>query len=562
MRAMTSVASKQVQQVGYALRKAITRKCPLRTTCRNKSNLSDAATVDANSIPLTHAVPTLPTPVYTSFSKQYNETRITTLDNGIRVASERRYGDFCTVGVVIDSGSRFETGYPSGISHYLEKLAFNSTKSYKDKDEILQELEKHGGICDCQGSRDVMIYAASSYAKSLDAVTGLIADTVLRPTIKPDELELARMTVDFELQEIQMRPDQETTLTEMIHAAAYKENTLGLAKLCPEENIGVIDRETILKYLQSHYTPRRTVVAAVGVEHDEFVDIAQKYFVDIPPMWETDGIQGDHQPDTTLSQYTGGLVQIERDLSAVSLGPTPMPELAHFVLGLQSTSHQHDDFIACCVLNMMMGGGGSFSAGGPGKGMYTRLYTNVLNRYPWMNSCTAYNHAYADSGVFCIHSSSHPSQLRDAVSVTIREFVDMLGRISPSELSRAKKQLQSMLLMNLESRPVVFEDIGRQVLASGVRKQPQVFLKLIDAVTVDDIHRVAGDMMQSPPAVAALGNLTHLPHYSHIQEALTSRTGRLRNTTYRITWCCHSNLFLYWKFLVLVHCPLSKLLTT
>merc|ERR1719309_283637 len=109
--------------------------------------------------------------------------------------------------------------------------------------EILQELEKHGGICDCQGSRDVMIYAASSYAKSLDKVTGLIADTVLRPTIKPDELELARMTVDFELQDIQMRPDQETTLTEMIHAAAYKENTLGLAKLCPEENIGRIDRE-------------------------------------------------------------------------------------------------------------------------------------------------------------------------------------------------------------------------------------------------------------------------------------------------------------------------------
>lgn len=42
---------------------------------------------------------------------------------------------------------------------------------------------------------------------------------------------------------------------------------------------------------------------------------------------------------------------------------------------------QEDDFIAFAVLNMMMGGGGSFSAGGPGKGMFTRLYLNVLNRY-------------------------------------------------------------------------------------------------------------------------------------------------------------------------------------
>ena len=73
--------------------------------------------------------------------------------------------------------------------------------------------------------------------------------------------------------------------------------------------------------------------------------------------------------------------QVEKDLSDVSLGPTPMPELAHVVLGLESCSHRDPDFIAFCVLNMLMGGGGSFSAGGPGKGMYTRLYLNVLNRY-------------------------------------------------------------------------------------------------------------------------------------------------------------------------------------
>lgn len=72
--------------------------------------------------------------------------------------------------------------------------------------------------------------------------------------------------------------------------------------------------------------------------------------------------------------------QVEKDLSNVSLGPTPMPELAHIVIGLESCSHKDDDFISFCVLNMMMGGGGSFSAGGPGKGMYTRLYLNVLNR--------------------------------------------------------------------------------------------------------------------------------------------------------------------------------------
>lgn len=44
---------------------------------------------------------------------------------------------------------------------------------------------------------------------------------------------------------------------------------------------------------------------------------------------------------------------------------------------------------------------------------------------------------------------------------------------------RAKKQLQSMLLMNLESKPVIFEDIARQVLANNFRKQPDVYMRII-----------------------------------------------------------------------------------
>ena len=87
------------------------------------------------------------------------------------------------------------------------------------------------------------------------------------------------------------------------------------------------------------------------------------------------------KPDKSLAQYTGGLITMDKDLSNVSLGPTPMPDLAHISIGVEGVSHQDKtDFVPLCVINQLMGGGGSFSAGGPGKGMYTRLYTNVLNR--------------------------------------------------------------------------------------------------------------------------------------------------------------------------------------
>lgn len=96
-----------------------------------------------------------------------------------------------------------------------------------------------------------------------------------------------------------------------------------------------------------------------------------------------------------------------------------------------------------------------------------------------MYSATAYNHAYADTGLFCIHASAPPTHVRGMVEVITKELVTMASKPSPSELKRAKTQLQSMLLMNLEARPVVFEDIGRQVLSTGARRRPDHFIKEI-----------------------------------------------------------------------------------
>lgn len=93
-----------------------------------------------------------------------------------------------------------------------------------------------------------------------------------------------------------------------------------------------------------------------------------------------------------------------------------------------------------------------------------------------MYSATAYNHAYGDTGLFCIHASAPPSHVRGMVEVITKELVTMATQPGETELKRAKTQLQSMLLMNLEARPVVFEDIGRQVLATGARKRPDHFI--------------------------------------------------------------------------------------
>uniref|UniRef100_A0AAY4AG29 Mitochondrial-processing peptidase subunit alpha n=1 Tax=Denticeps clupeoides TaxID=299321 RepID=A0AAY4AG29_9TELE len=468
------------------------------------------------NVPLSSPLPGIPKAVFASADGQEKcETKITTLENGFKVASQNKFGQFCTVGILVNSGSRHEVKYPSGISHFLEKLAFSSTAQFGSKDEILLTLEKHGGICDCQTSRDTTMYAVSAEVKGLNTVVSLLADAVLQPRLLDEEIEMTRMAVRFELEDLNMRPDPEPLLTEMIHAAAYRGNTVGLPRFCPVENVEKIDRALLHSYLRSYYGPERMVLAGVGVEHEQLVACARKYLLDVKPVW---GASTPGNVDQSVAQYTGGIVKVEKDMSDVSLGPTPIPELTHIMIGLESCSFLEDDFIPFAVLNMMMGGGGSFSAGGPGKGMFTRLYLNVLNRHHWMYNATSYHHSYEDSGLLCIHASADPRQV---------SFVLMTNVILFMELERAKTQLKSMLMMNLESRPVVFEDVGRQVLATDKRKLPHELCQLISNVTADDIKRVATKMLRSKPAVAALGDLTELPSYEHIQAALSSKDGRL-----------------------------------
>ncbi|KAM3825389.1 mitochondrial-processing peptidase subunit alpha isoform 1-T1 [Vipera latastei] len=518
--------------------------------------------------PLTAPLPGLPKPAFAGLDGPEGfETEVSALEGGLRVASQRRFGPFCTLGVLINSGSRHEAKYTGGVAHFLEKLAFSSTARFSSKDEILLTLEKHGGICDCQVSRsvscrasfdkaepsyvwlltgtclaygvlfpnsvyveilklstDTTMYAVSADSRGLDPMVSLLADVVLQPRLSDEEIEMTRMAVRFELQDLNMRPDPEPLLTEMIHAAAYRENTVGLNRFCPAENIEKIDRTVLHSYLRNYYTPDRMVLAGVGIEHQQLVDCARKYFLGTVPAW---GSGKAEEVDKSVAQYTGGILKLEKDMSDVSLGPTPIPELAHVMIGLESCSFLEEDFIPFAVLNMMMGGGGSFSAGGPGKGMFTRLYLNVLNRHHWMYNATSYHHSYEDTGLLCIHASADPKQVREMVEIITREFVLMAGTLGEVELERAKTQLRSMLMMNLESRPVIFEDVGRQVLATGGRKLPEELCVLIDRVSAGDIRRVATKMLRKKPAVAALGDLRELPSYEHLQAALASKDGRL-----------------------------------
>ena len=488
--------------------------------------------------------------------------QISTLPNGVRVATEALPGPFSGVGVFVDAGSRYESEELRGVSHILDRLAFKSTGS-RTSDEMLESLESLGGNIQCASSRESLMYQSASFNSAVPTTLGLLAETIRDPLITDLEVQQQKETAEYEIGEISSKP--ELILPEHVHMAAFKDNTLGNPLLCPQERLAFIDRNTVQKYRNTFFHPERMVVAFAGVRHDEALRLTEQYFGDMqsrqgpsisqlgsdvsisetssqrsspssssssissvysspsptppsPPQsssrlfsnvpflknLSTSASAQASVSDVSPSQihsfgfdapahYTGGL------LSLPPLPPPPnpaLPDLTYIHLAFEALPITSEDLYALATLQTLLGGGGSFSAGGPGKGMYSRLYTNVLNQEGWVESCVAFNNSYTDSGLFGISASCFPQRAWQMLDVMCGELQNLTlesGFLSlkEEEVNRAKNQLRSFLLMNLESRMVELEDLGRQVQVHGRKVGVREMCAKIDALTVNDLRKVA-----------------------------------------------------------------------
>lgn len=487
--------------------------------------------------------------------------QVTALPNGIRVATEALPGHFSGIGVYVEAGSRYEKQSLSGVSHIIDRLAFKSTSS-RSSDEMLEAVESLGGNVQCASSRESLMYQCATFNSSVQDAVALLAETIREPRITEEEVQDQLKTAEYEIGEIWSKP--ELILPEVSHMAAYKDNTLGNPLLCPKERLTEINKGVVDSYRSIFYRPDRVVVAFAGVSHDRAVKLAERHFGDMRPIDSlasqaekesapleslTDARDGHRSavsssgsalnpstpptskflskipfiknistsaprsasvlPSSAMmlptpeelsapARYTGGFMALD------PLPPPPnpsLPRLSHIHLSFEGLPISSDDIYALATLQTLLGGGGSFSAGGPGKGMYSRLYTNVLNRYGWVESCMSVNQSYADSGLFGIAASCQPSKVLEMLEIMCRELYALTldstpSRLQQEEVDRAKNALRSTLLMNLESRMVELEDLGRQVQLQGRKVGAFEMCRKIEALTVDDLRRVARQIVR------------------------------------------------------------------
>jgi len=172
-----------------------------------------------------------------------------------------------------------------------------------------------------------------------------------------------------------------------------------------------------------------------------------------------------------------------------------------------------------------MGGGASFSVGGPGKGMYSRLYTRIVHTNYFVQSVHCFHMGYLDVGLFGFFIKSDVEKLRDLVMMLLKQIAYMeLDMNDQEEIERAKNLLKSRVLMSLEAREIWCDDLGRGVLTFGSPFPSSLMMEKVDSITGEDLKRTAAKILKSMPvsfAYAPDSVLKTLPSNSSISETIS-----------------------------------------
>jgi predicted Zn-dependent peptidase len=414
--------------------------------------------------------------------------RVTTLDNGLRIATDPMSAvETASVGVWVSAGSRCEAPAINGVTHFLEHMVFKGTRR-RDARAIAEEIEQVGGQLNAHTSREYTAFYAKVLKDDVVLAVDIIADMLQDALLDTAEIDRERTVVIQEIMQALDTPDD--VIFDRFQETAFPAQPLGRPVLGSPERIGALSRERLLGYMRAHYGAPRMVVAAAGnVEHDTIVALARAAFDHLPAPGDGAGER---------AHYTGGSWREERDLEQV-----------HLVLGFQGVAYDDPDFHAVSVFSTLLGGG-----------MSSRLFQEAREKRGLVYSIYSFPATYTDTGLFAVYAGTGRHEAETLVPLVCDELVKVTRDIGADECARARAQLKAGLLMSLESTSARCEQLARQLMVFGRPIPVAETIAKIDAVDAGAVERVARRVIASPPTLAALGPIDRVPDFAAVTAAL------------------------------------------
>ena len=408
--------------------------------------------------------------------------RRTVLPGGLRIVTEAvptvRSVAF---GIWVGVGSRDESPAQAGATHYLEHLLFKGTHS-RSALEISAAIESVGGEVNAFTSKEFTCYYARVLDRDLAVAVDVVSDLVTSSLVALADVESERNVV---LEEIAMRDDDPTdAVHDLVAERLWGSAPLGRPILGTVESISSLSRGVINRYYRQRYRPSRVVVAAAGnLDHATVVRMVRSAF-------ERAGFLDDGVAPEPAR--IGG--RAPRASSGVALLERPI-EQANVVLALPGLARTDDRRFALGALNVVFGGG-----------MSSRLFQEIREKRGLAYSVYSFASHYADTGMFGVYVGCQPAKIDTVIGLCREGLADVAERgITGEELARGKGQLRGGLVLGLEDNGSRMSRLAKGELVYGELPSVGELIERIDAVTLDDVRAVAGELLATAPAVAVVG---------------------------------------------------------
>jgi predicted Zn-dependent peptidase len=384
-----------------------------------------------------------------------------------------------TAGIWVRRGSRHESPKLNGICHFIEHAVFKGT-SRRSAHDIAIESDRLGGHLDAYTTHEMTGFAMKFADTGLASAIDLLTDIISHPRFAPEDLERERMVILEEMKMVEDTPDE--LLGEVFNAAYFPNQPLGRPIEGTKETVLTFDHETILNFHAREFSHRNLVVAAAGnVNHDRLVELIGRAF---------DGCAARNgSPKSEGSPLAAAPILIEQKTEL---------EQAHLIIAAPWPSARDENRYAASLLASVLGGGTS-----------SRLWQRIREERGLAYSVGAGGSAFSDIGVFTIYAGTSPQHMDEVIDLSMNELRRVvLDTVDESELTIAKDQAISSILLGLESSSARASALARQEIIHGRRITPDEIIQQIQAVTPEQIQAVARTSFTTESlALGALGNL-------------------------------------------------------
>jgi predicted Zn-dependent peptidase len=403
----------------------------------------------------------------------------TRLDNGLRIITERMpHVRSASVGVWIENGSRHEPDALNGASHFIEHAIFKGTERRSALD-IAVESDRQGGNLNASTSQEQTCIYTRVLDEQLPDAVDLIGDMVANASFDESEIERERSVILEEIKMVEDTPDE--LVQDVFSESFWPDHPFGRPISGTVETVSAMTRDDLVGFYRASYRPERIVFAAAGnLEHDEVVRLVERALGAIEPSTaRVDGTPPAPAPAFVLRQK-GGLEQ------------------AHLVVGSPAPSVSSPDRYAANIMSSILG-----------DGMSSRLFQRIREERGLVYGIYSAFEAYHDAGVHEICAGTSPENIPEVVELVVEELRELKANgPTDEELRCAKDQYKVSTVLSLESSFNRMSRLARHEICYGRQIPIDEVLERIEAVTSDDVVRVASEICRGDRlALTVLGDI-------------------------------------------------------